>query len=168
MLLPLNTVLCGGQLTYSVPEYSSANSPPGLTSSDPSCEGYKFGLNRCSEMRKSVSGVVPLAIDEECWSALDPTANPANDVTLDLGGVCMAPQSVAQLFQRQSQCFAQGDEHGIAELVLMLVEGTVHFPEASLHASEFRCLRCWFGKRVDLSERKVTKHESQLVLEPAP
>ena len=109
--------------------------------------------------------VMTLAIDEECWCAVDAAADSA-------GKIGAHPCPVFSFFKRSLQIrwgklqfLGKFQVEVTTQAILVFKEQVVHFPELPMGARELRRLRGGLGVRMTFVQREIPEYKAQALPE---
>ena len=128
--------------------------------------GFQFcslldGFDHAFEVVRSV---VAVTVDVEGWGALDFGGDAAVEVGLDARDVGSFGESVLEVFGGEAERDCGLEEHGVAQITLVLEESVVHLPELAVGGGELGCFGGVLGVGMHL-QRKVAEDEAETIAE---
>jgi hypothetical protein len=130
------------------------------------CRRVGENLNECGGVRPVA--IVTHAVDKKSWRAVHAAADAATEVITHLLRVRAGGKLARNPLRIDPDVFRVDEKVRVLEGALVVKKHVVHLPESPLRAGGLGCLRGVLGVRVRLRERKVPKHESQVIAHATP
>src|SRR5882724_990747 len=102
-------------------------------------------------------------VNKKCRRTVDAASDPAHEILPDALAINSSFQLLNKPFNVELKHFSEADKVPAVECLLVFKQQIVHRPKTPLSSGSLRCFGRPLCVRVNLSQRKMTKHEANIL-----